>query len=397
METQPKDGEVENEKAQSKFAKNRRSTCSECEDVIRMGVLQSSLQSSKDTDKEECDLEVSAKLNRGQSVYEDYRKNRNDDRSEVKNVNDKMRTKDIGNDIKHDPYEDFRHQMTDTANILGADQGLKKIAHEEEGSKELSLNNIRSHLELIEISLNEESETDANEYIEQLNEIITSPNSPKLDDIIKMVDNFILDSFYASTLFLLARISELYKDDSNSDSAARSIGDCSYQCTYIINSNVTRDGKFLDFVKSKGIGIIQQIVEDLRGIEGDTPVKTLQEARCLNNIGVVFGDIGEYEKEFKFYWKGKTILEDKFNSNAPNYVFYGDLLNNLGTSQYKYDKFGNAIRYYLAAYQAFTKRTNDWDDEIQKSKFIEIVTKNLQTALNKYKEMKKKVEMENEK
>nr|XP_039267048.1 uncharacterized protein LOC120342334 isoform X1 [Styela clava] len=104
--------------------------------------------------------------------------------------------------------------------------------------------------------------------IEALQTIMTSSSRPGIDDVIKLVDNYISDSSHIRALILLSCCAKLYKFDSNPNSSVVGIRDCSYRCRKLIEKMVGKGGEMKVIARDVALKIITDMLRELRSVSG---------------------------------------------------------------------------------------------------------------------------------
>ncbi|XP_077966912.1 uncharacterized protein LOC144420932 [Styela clava] len=222
--------------------------------------------------------------------------------------------------------------------------------------------------------------------IEKLQTIMTSSARPGVDDVIKLVDNYISDSSHIRALILLSCSAKLYKFDSNPDSSVVGIKDCVFKCYSVIQSLAEEGDKMKVIATDIGLEIITDILRELRSVSGaDKNKKVNMEATCLINVGVSYVAVGKYKEAIGFYNEGLDLMNQTFGSNAAKYSVFGKLLNNIGNEHSNLGNNSKAESFYLQSLDAFKKAEN-WPSDKEKQESIETTKNNLKFTQNRIKQ-----------
>nr|XP_039265807.1 uncharacterized protein LOC120341380 [Styela clava] len=160
--------------------------------------------------------------------------------------------------------------------------------------------------------------------IEALQSIMTSSPKPSVDDVIKLVENYIADSSHIRASILLSCCAMLYKFDSNPNNSVVGIRDCSLKCRELIEKLVGKGDKMKVIARDVGLKIITDMLMELKSVSGaDKNTKANMEARCLINVGVSYVKVGKYKEAIGFYSEGLDLMNQTFGSNAEKYRVFG--------------------------------------------------------------------------
>nr|XP_039267896.1 uncharacterized protein LOC120342915 [Styela clava] len=221
--------------------------------------------------------------------------------------------------------------------------------------------------------------------IEKLQTIMTSSTRPSVDDVIKLVDNYISDSSHIRALILLSCCAKLYKFDSNPDNSVVGIKDCVFKCYSVIQSLANEGDRMKAVARDVGLKIITDMLRELRSVSGvDKNTKAVMEARCLNNVGIIYVAVGKYKEATGFYNEGLDSMKQTFGSNPAKYRVFGDLLNNIGNAHDKLGDYSKAEPFYLQSLDAY-KKADDWPSDKEKHEIIETTKNNLKNTRNRMK------------
>nr|XP_039274199.1 uncharacterized protein LOC120348139 [Styela clava] len=213
--------------------------------------------------------------------------------------------------------------------------------------------------------------------IEALQRIMTSSPKPSVDDVIKLVDNYISDLSHIRALILLSCCAKLYKYNSNPNNSVGGICDCSLKCCNVIKAMVNKGDKMKVIARDVGLKIITDMLRELRSVSGaDKNKKADMEAACLKNIGYCYDEVGKYKEAIGFYNKGLDLMNRTFGSNAAKYRMFGELLHNIGYAHYNLSDYSGAESFYLQSLNAHEK-VADWPSDKEKQKMTEGTKNNL--------------------
>ncbi|XP_039262901.2 uncharacterized protein LOC120338942 [Styela clava] len=200
--------------------------------------------------------------------------------------------------------------------------------------------------------------------------------------IMNMVDDCIKNTSPIHALVLLLCASNLYRIRSNRDDGVCGIGDCSYKAQVAISQLIKQGGKRKAISGAFGLQVFRDILSDLRSSPAEhSRVKAIQEARCLNNMGMSYGAIGYFPKEINFYEEGIHLLKKTFGIDAIRYRILGDLRNNLGVALTELGKYSEAKKFFVGACGAFEKAEDLYEDG--KELLMNRADSNLQQVQNK--------------
>ncbi|XP_039268175.2 uncharacterized protein LOC120343125 [Styela clava] len=213
--------------------------------------------------------------------------------------------------------------------------------------------------------------------IEALQTTMTSYPRPNVDDVIKLVETFITDSFHIRALILLSCCPKLYKLESNPDKSVVGIRYSSLQCGIIITSLVKKGGGMKKIATIVGLKIITDMLREFQSVStADKNEKAVNEAGCLNNVGLSHRVIGEYEQAIGFYSEGIYLLKQRFGSNAPKYRVLSDLLNNMGLVYHNLGDYFKAESLYIKSLN-MRETSEDWFSDKVKHECIKGTKVNL--------------------
>ncbi|XP_039267050.2 uncharacterized protein LOC120342334 isoform X1 [Styela clava] len=221
--------------------------------------------------------------------------------------------------------------------------------------------------------------------IEALQSIMTSSSRPSVDDVIKLVDDYIADSSHIRALILLSCCAKLYKFGSNPNSSVVGIMYCSWKCWNVIKSLAREGGKMKVIARDVGLIIITDMLRELRSVSGaDKNTMVDMEAGCLTHVGFCYDEFGKYKEAIGFHNEGLDLINQSFGSNAIEYNVYGKLLNNIGTAYEKLGDYSKAESFYLQSLDAYEKVEN-WPSDKVKQASIATTKQNLKDTRNKMK------------
>ncbi|XP_039267990.2 uncharacterized protein LOC120342995 [Styela clava] len=221
--------------------------------------------------------------------------------------------------------------------------------------------------------------------IEALQTMMTSSTRLSVDDIIKLVDNYVSDSFYIRALILLSCCAKLYKFDWNPNISVVGIQFCSWKCSNVIKKMVGKGDKMKVIARDVGLKIITDMLRELRSVSGaDKNKKAVMGAACSKYIGYSYQIVGDYKEAIGFYNEGLNSMNQTFGSNAAKSSVFGDLLHDIGSAHYNLGDYSKAESFYSQSLDA-KRKVEDWPSDKVKQGSIEMTEKNLEITRNKMK------------
>nr|XP_039255314.1 uncharacterized protein LOC120332179 [Styela clava] len=202
-----------------------------------------------------------------------------------------------------------------------------------------------------------------------LQTMMTSSPRPKVGDVIRLVDNYISDSSHIRALIFLSCCAKLCKFNPNPNDSVAGIRDCAFECSDVIKAMAQEGDKMKAIATDVGLEMITDMLRELRSVSGaDKDRKAKMEARCLNDVGRSYNNVGKFKDAIEVYNTAIDLMEKTFSSNPAKYTVFGDLLNNIGLVHHYLGDYPKAESFYSQSLDAYEKAENRPSDEVKQER-----------------------------
>nr|XP_039259670.1 uncharacterized protein LOC120336133 isoform X1 [Styela clava] len=212
-------------------------------------------------------------------------------------------------------------------------------------------------LMLIECYFEVGREDEAKHCIKSLIALMTSPPRPNVDDVTELIDGYMITSYNIRALVLLQCVCHLLLLETTAhEVVVAAIENCSYKTYCIFESLIEQGGCVHELTMKWGPMLLQDILKLLRCVNiADIDIRLEHEARCLNNLGLLYRCCKDYETSAMSFKEGAQVLSQLKFHKATTYKILGDLLKNMGLVLHETNNLCAAEEAYLKSLDAYGK------------------------------------------